>query len=88
MYEYEARMYAYNLQQVDKHHDMHLQAWLNHHVTATKGKGDKQTPAYKSFNEFFDYEKELKKVNQIDDKKDITEHQRSLAQLASNLNKG
>lgn len=45
IYEYEARMYAYRLQQVDEAQNMHQQAWLNHQVTMTKEQGDKQIPA-------------------------------------------
>lgn len=62
LYEYEAQMYAFRLKQVDKERDMHIQAWINHQVTSTKEKGKKQIPVYKKFDEFFDYEKQIREV--------------------------
>lgn len=78
-------MRAFRLQQVDKEYHMHLQAWLNHVVTSTKEVGKKQVPVYKKFNEFFDYSKRLKEV-QEDKKVAITPEMRRMAQLASKLN--
>lgn len=80
------RMKAYHLARVDKEYEMHLQAWLNHVVTATKEQGKKQVPVYKSFKEFYDYEKELKKVEQSR-QSILTPHQRRLAKLAAQVNK-
>lgn len=80
------RMKAYRLARVDKEYDMHLQAWLNHAVTATKEKGNKHVPAYKSFKDFYDYEKELKKIEQPK-QSIITPHQRKMAKLAAMVNK-
>ena len=61
-FEYEARMHAYRLSSVDEQEKMHMQAWLNHAVTATKEKGKKQVPVYKDFKSFFDYEKQIRNV--------------------------
>lgn len=62
MKEYELRMRAYQLQQIDKEADMHMQAWLNHQVTATKESGKKQVPVYRKFKDFYDYESRLNEV--------------------------
>ncbi len=82
-------MYAYRLQQVDEAEQMHHQAWLNHQVTMTKEQGDKQVPAFKSYKDFFNYEKELKEVEKefIGTKK-ITAKMRKLAQIAKKANEG
>jgi len=55
-------MRAYQLQQIDKEMDMHMQAWLNHQVTASKKKGKKQVPVYSKFKDFYDYEKRINEV--------------------------
>lgn len=58
LYEYEARMYAYKLKQVDVAEDIHMQSWLSHEITATKQKGkNSQEYVYKTFAQFFDREK-------------------------------
>lgn len=80
------RMKAYRLAQVDKEYDMHLQAWLNHAVTTTKEQGNKHVPVYKSFKDFFDYEKRLKEVEKPK-RSIITPHQRKMAKLAAMVNK-
>lgn len=83
--EYQLRMKAFNLALVDKEYDMHLQAWLNHTVTATKEQGKKQVPVYGNFKEFFDYEKRLKEV-EGKKVKEITEKQRKMALIAARVN--
>lgn len=91
LYEYQMRMKAYRLAQVDREYEMHLQAWLNHAVTATKEQGKKQVPVYKNFKEFFDYEKRLKEVEkELNGQKQakFTPHQRRLAQMAALVNQG
>ncbi len=89
IYEYEARMYAYRLQQVDEAQNMHQQAWLNHQVTMTKEQGDKQIPAFKSYKDFFDYQKELKEVErEFTGTQKISGKMRKLAQIAKKANEG
>lgn len=87
LYEYEARMYAYRLKQVDKRQEMHMQAWLNHQVTATKEQGKNHVSVYKNFKDFFDYEKELREVEKPS-KSRLTPHMRKLAQIAKKANVG
>lgn len=87
MFEYEAMMYAYRLKAIDKQYDMHVQAWINHQVTATKEQGKKQVAVYRKFSDFFDYEKAIKEI-EGSNKKEITDHQRNIAQLAKSLNEG
>lgn len=86
LYEYEAKMKAYRLSQVDKEQDMHMQAWLNHLVTATKEQGKKTVPVFKEFKEFFDYDKRLKEVEKPT--KNIDPHMKKLAQIAKRANEG
>lgn len=83
--EYSLRMKAFRLSQVDKHYEMHLQAWLNHGVTATKEQGKKQVPVYKTFKEFFDYEKQLKEVEGQKATR-LSSKQRRMAHVAAKLN--
>ena len=60
--EYSFEIHAYRLRHLDERHRMHLQAWTSHQVTSTKKQGDKTVPVFKSFKDFFDYEKELKEI--------------------------
>ena len=87
LYEYQMRMKAYQLARVDKEYDMHLQAWLNHAVKATKEQGKKQVYVYKNFKDFFDYEKRIKEVEKPK-RRILTPHQRRLARIAAKVNRG
>lgn len=58
LYEYELRMRAHRLKEIDKEYEIHLQAWTNHTVQATRRQGkNKAVPVYKTFKQFYDYEK-------------------------------
>lgn len=60
--EYEVRLKAFRLKQLDKMYDMHIQAWINQSVTSTKTQGKKEVPVYKTFKDFFDYEAKEKEL--------------------------
>lgn len=79
-------MKAYSLSRVDKEYDMHLQAWLNDTVGATKSKGKETVRVYKSFNEFFDYPKRIREIEKPKNEQLNTRHKR-MAQIAASLNK-
>lgn len=81
------RMKAFQLERIDKEYDMHLSAWLNHAVTATKEQNKKQVPVYKKFEDFFNYKK---RIEEIEGKKQskITPQTRRMAQIAAKLNEG
>src|SRR5699024_530816 len=74
-FEYEARMYAYRLSEVDKMNDMHLQAWVHQKA---KAKNDKGKSVYKTYKDFFDYEKEVKKIEH----KQLDKRKKRLANIA------
>ncbi len=82
-FEYEARMYAFRLSEVDKEYDMHLQAWLNHQVTTTK-KGSK--PLFKNFKEFFNYEKQVKEIEEGLSETNIKPQHKRMANIAAEVN--
>lgn len=89
LYEYEARMYAFRLKQVDEDLMMHKQAWLNHQVTATKEQGKRQVPVYKKFDHFFNYEKKIKEIEKdIKPEKQLDERLKNYAHLAKRANEG
>lgn len=85
LYEYEAKMYAYKLKQIDDEHKMHMQAWINHQVTATKEQGKKQVPVYKSFTDFYNYEKRIKEV-EAQNKREISPQFKRMADAAKKAN--
>lgn len=49
--EYELRMEAYQLKQVDRQNEIAQQAWMNQQVQATTGS---RKPKFKTFDDFFD----------------------------------
>ena len=56
-------MEAAHLKQVDMDYRNHLQAYLNFAVKAEKKVGkNKSRPVYSKFKQFYNYEKEVKKV--------------------------
>ena len=88
-YEYEARMYAHELKQVDKQHEIHIQAWVNKQVNATKKKGDGEISIYKEFKDFFNFEKEIRKIKSNNNDQQMSDKRmKSLARLAKNVNRG
>lgn len=57
LYEFEMRMIASDLRRVDREYEIHLQAWANWNVQATKKSGKrKRVPVFRTFKQFFDYE--------------------------------
>lgn len=71
LYEYDVRMTAYRLKQVDREYEIHLQAWENWNVQATKKQGKKrQVPVFQTFKQFFDYEKKVQDILKPDNKDD------------------
>lgn len=65
LYEYSMRMSAYWLSRVDREYEIHLQAWANWNVKATKRQGkNKRVAVFKTFQSFFDYKKRLMHVTE------------------------
>lgn len=69
VYEFNVRMLSFHLSELDKQQDLHMTAWLNQQVQATKGSGKGTKPYYKNFKDFFDYEKHQKEI--LNNKKDV-----------------
>lgn len=85
----EVLMTAQNFRTVDLKFESAIKAWDNMRLKQTKKKGKKTVPLYTSFKEFFDYEKELERISEVDseDKKVIDERMRILNRIKE-LNKG
>lgn len=60
--EYHLRMEAYNLQQIKVQERLHLQAFLNQTVQATKGSKKHPKPYYEKFEQFFNVQKMIDEV--------------------------
>ena len=83
--EYELRMLAFNLSQVDEEMKRHQQAFLNDAVRAKNKKGE---PIYKPFSDFYDYEERINNVleGSIFEKEILNEERkRELTQVAKRL---
>ena len=82
LHEYALRMCAMQLKELDKVKDMHLQAWINRQSKAADKKGKS---VYKSFNDFFDAEKEERKIRGIEPAKAL-QNDSKLIKLISRAN--
>lgn len=61
--EYEMLCEAERYKQLDKQKDIALGAWLSFVATAKKKVGKNLKPVYPTFESFFDYSKQLKRMN-------------------------
>ncbi|MDS1161645.1 hypothetical protein [Streptococcus suis] len=61
LYEYDLLMTGSNLKEVDVDRRIHMQAFLNRQIKSVKD-SKRGTPMYKTFDEFFDYEKAIRKI--------------------------
>lgn len=74
------------MRRVDKELDMHRQAWLYHQAGGKKAQGKKTVPMYKTFKDFFDYDKEVARV-EGKPASSLSDKHRRMAQLAAQANK-
>ncbi len=64
LYEYDLRMKARTLKEIDREYEIYLQAWTNYNVQATKKQGkDRIVPMYKTFKQFYDYDRRIDEVS-------------------------
>ena len=69
--EYTLLMQAVQLKHVDLEYELHLQAYLNFAAQAKKKAGkNKEKPVFRTFKQFFDYEKAVDRVIKKDKKDD------------------
>lgn len=82
-------MHAYKLKRIDNERDMHIQAWLNYQVQATKPKGKKTVPVYKNFKDFYDYDKNIREIEgNKETAPKVSSDLKKKAHIAKMLNKG
>ena len=63
LYEYDLRMRASRLKEVDREHEIYLQAWADYMVQDTKKQGkDRIVPVYKTFKQFYDYDNRINEI--------------------------
>jgi len=78
-------MKAHSLARVDVERDMHMRAWLDRSINATKKQGNNEVYVYKDFKQFFDYDKEISKRSGPKIKK-LNEQHKRMARMAAELN--
>lgn len=61
--QYSIMVKALKLRRVDEDFNRHAAAFLSYAVQATKGTARSQRPVYRRFEDFFDYEKALQRVD-------------------------
>lgn len=62
--QFELYQKAFQIQTVDNLHLMARNAWMSQAAKATKGRGKNIRSAYKSFDQFFDWDGEIKHIFQ------------------------
>lgn len=66
-FEYRMQMKAVALKQLREEYLIHLQAWTNREINATRRESKKKiTYVYQNMKQFFDYEKHIKEVLERD----------------------
>jgi hypothetical protein len=80
-------MRAIQLKQIDEQRNIHLQAWLNVQAKATKEKGKKIVPHFKTFNDFFKDPEVEKKEKMKKASKDKENKKKKKMILRTNVNK-
>lgn len=81
--EYEMLCEAERYKQLDKQKDIALGAWLSFVASAKKQVGKRLKPVYPTFESFFDYAKELKKLKG-DNINDLKEQYKALYERLNN----
>ncbi len=69
--DYSIRMHAYNLALVDENNRIHWQAFLNTLARSTKEVGKKIVPVYQTYKDFYDYEKEIERIEYRESEEEI-----------------
>lgn len=72
LYEYKLLMKACQLKTLDNENKLHKLAWMIEQAKATKQKGKKTVPYFKTYKDFFDYDRYEKDIlgEPKEDKKD------------------
>lgn len=60
--EYFWRIEAYRMREFENLYKMHQQAFINQVAKSTEKKGNKIEPKYKTFDEFFNYERKRREI--------------------------
>lgn len=82
--EYDIYLEAYELRKADQQESIHMQAWANQQVKATKGKSGK--PYYKKFKDFYNIEKMEKKIHKNHDDVVKSQRQKNDSAIVSKFN--
>ena len=70
IHQYKIMKKALRLRQVDEEYAAHQVAYETFRASATKKQGRREVPVYKTFKQFYDYEKELDKAEKFFDDKE------------------
>jgi hypothetical protein len=84
--EFEIYNIAYLIQQEDMRYHSAIQAWFNHDLQATKGKGKSARSAYKTFDDFYNHKDEFDKIFKKEEVKQVNNKRLSLADRNRRLN--
>lgn len=82
--EYEMLCEAEQYKQLDKQKDIALGAWLSFVATAKKKVGKNLKPVYPTFESFFDYSKEIRRLKG-DSVNDLKERYKALQERLTNV---
>ena len=76
---------AEKYKQLDKHKDIALGAWLSFLASAKKQVGKRLKPVYPTFESFFDYSKELRKLKGESTMDELKQRYKDLQERLTNV---
>lgn len=86
--EYHIAIKASALKALDHERDIHLQAYLNMSVQATKQRGKKSIPVYPRFGDFFNYDERKNEILGVESKENERENKIRDLVLRANMKGG
>lgn len=84
--EYMMLMRAHRYNQLDEKYKIHLQSYLSHAVKATKTVGKRERSIYPTFEDFFNYEEELRRIDDQVGKVEIDEVKMKMLDINTEMN--
>lgn len=84
--EYGLMMKAAKLKRLDQEYFIHLQAFKNQEIKATKKVGKQEKMVYKNFNEFFPYQKLENEILGIATKKKVSRDNKKMMEMLKKAN--
>lgn len=80
-------MDAYELRNFDSRYKLHQLAYLNQVAKSTKVIGKREVSLFPTFNEFFDYDKELRKIEGGEEEIPVDNMKKAMLNINAEINR-